>query len=173
MRTCNTCHHLKRPDIDRRLAAGEPVATVARDYDLSVSSVQRHRANCVGLASSNEIVKAAARGTAAVALLPSKESFSYDFAKLKTQIEEIVTQAQNEGSLELALKGLNSIRQTLESLARLAGHLQPANTQVNVAMQNTVNVGTAQIAEGLIKTFDHEPQLKARIAQALLEVSHE
>jgi hypothetical protein len=42
MRTCNTCQHLKRPEIDRRLAAGEAVAQVARDYELTVSSVHRH-----------------------------------------------------------------------------------------------------------------------------------
>ena len=50
----------------------------------------------------------------------------------------------------------------------LAGHLQPAGTQVNVAVQTNVNVGAAQIAERLIEKFDHEPELKARVAQALV-----
>ena len=89
------------------------------------------------------------------------------------RIDEIVTQAQQQGSLNVAISGLNSIRQTLDSLARLAGHLQPASTQVNVAVQTNVNVGAVQIAERLIQKFDHEPELKARIAQALLEVDHE
>ena len=89
------------------------------------------------------------------------------------RIDEIVTQAQQQGSLNVAISGLNSIRQTLDSLARLAGHLQPASTQVNVAVQTNVNVGAMQIAERLIQKFDHEPELKARIAQALLEVDHE
>jgi hypothetical protein len=40
---------------------------------------------------------------------------------------------------------------------------------VNVAVQTNVNVGAAQIAERLIQQFDQEPELKARIAQALLE----
>ena len=84
-----------------------------------------------------------------------------------------LTQAQQQGSLNVAISGLNSIRQTLDSLARLAGHLQPAGTQVNVAVQTNVNVGAAQIAERLIQKFDHEPELKARIAQALLEEDHE
>jgi hypothetical protein len=72
-RTCTTCHHLKRPEIDRRLAAGEPTAQVARDYDINPSSLHRHRANCLKLASANAIMKEAARGTAAMTLLPSKE----------------------------------------------------------------------------------------------------
>ena len=40
-------------------------------------------------------------------------------------------------------------------------------------MQTNVNVDLTQIAERLIEQFDHEPELKARIAQALLEVDDE
>ena len=72
-RACTTCQHLKRPEIDRRLAAGEPVSQIARDYDINLSSLHRHKTNCLKLASSNQIKKEAARGSAAVALLPSKE----------------------------------------------------------------------------------------------------
>lgn len=118
-------------------------------------------------------MKETARGSAAVALLPSKENLSAAYADLTTRIDEIVSQAQQQGSLNVAITGLNSVRQTLDSLARLSGHLQPASTQVNVAVQNTVNVSAVQIAERLIQKFDHEPQLKAQIAQALLEVDHE
>ena len=148
-------------------------AQVARDYDLNPSSLHRHKTNCLKLASSNQIMKDAARGSAAVALLPSKETLSSAYSDLRTRIDQIVEQAQQQGSLNVAISGLNSIRQTLDSLARLAGHLQPAGTQVNVAVQTNVNVGAAQIAERLIQKFDHQPELKAQIAQALLEVDHE
>ena len=173
MRTCKTCQHLKRPEIDRRLAAGEPSTLVAHDYGLTGSSVHRHRKNCLKLASSNAIKKELAQGSAAVALLPSREDLSSKHFDVIARIDEICAQARAEGSLQIALSGLNSIRQTLDSLARLAGHLQPAGTQVNVAVQTNVNVGAMQIAERLIQKFDKEPQLKAQIAQALLEVDHE
>ena len=146
-RVCTTCQHLKRPEIDRRLAGGEPVAQVARDYDLNLSSLHRHKTNCLKLASSNQIMKDAARGSAAVALLPSKENLSSAYFELRARIDQIVEQAQQQGSLNVAISGLNSIRQTLDSLARLAGHLQPAGTQVNVAVQTNVNVNLAQIAD--------------------------
>jgi hypothetical protein len=149
------------------------VSQVARDHDLNVSSLHRHKTNCLKLGSSNEIKKEAARGSAAVALLPSKENLGGAYVDLQRRIDEIVTQAQQQGSLNVAISGLNSIRQTLDSLARLAGHLQPTSTQVNVAVQTNVNVGAIQIAERLIEAFDHEPELKARIAQALKEVGHE
>lgn len=169
MRTCNTCQHPKRPEIDRRLAAGEPVSHVARDYGLTISSVHRHRANCLKLAPANEIKKEAARGSAAIALLPSKERLSAAYDELLTRIDEIVDAAREQGSLNVAISGLNSIRQTIDSLARLAGHLQPAGTQVNVAVQTNVNVGAAQLAERLIQEFDDQPEIRTQIAQALLE----
>ncbi len=127
-RNCSTCQHLKRPEIDRRLAAGEPVAQLARDYEINLSSLHRHKTNCLKLASSNQIKKDAAQGSAAIALLPSRETLSAAYDELHTRIDQIVEQAQQQGSLNVAISGLNSIRQTLDSLARLAGHLQPANT---------------------------------------------
>ena len=172
MRSCHTCQHLKRAGIDRRLAAGEPAARVARDYELNASSLHRHRTNCLKLGSSNSIMKEAARGTAATALLPSREALSGAYFDLRARIDQIVAQAQQQGSLAVAVSGLNSIRQTLDSLARLARH-DRAGAQVNVAVQTNVTVNLTQIAEHLIERFDHEPELKARIAQALLEIDDE
>jgi hypothetical protein len=85
---------LKRSEIDRRVAAGEPTARVARDYQLSPSSLHRHRVNCLRLGSANAIKKDAARGTAAVALPPSKETLSGAFTELASQIDEIIAQAK-------------------------------------------------------------------------------
>jgi transposase-like protein len=172
-RVCNTCQHLKRSEIDRRLAAGEPTARVARDHQLNPSSLHRHRVNCLRLGSASAIKKEAARGTAAVALLPSKETLSGAFSDLAGRIDEIIAQAQDGGSLKVALSGLNSLRQTLESHARLAGHIGPATAEVNVAIQSNINVNVAQIGERLIRKFDHQPEVKAQIAQALLEMDHE
>jgi hypothetical protein len=171
-RQCNTCQHVKRAEIDRRLAAGEPGNQIAHDYDLNPSSLHRHRSNCIGLSSSNAIMKEVSRGTAAVACLPSKDDLSTAYFQLRDQIDQIVTQAKQQGSLQIALLGLNSIRQTLDSLSRLAG-FERQGTQVNVAVQTSVSLDLRQIAERVILKFDHEPELKARIAQALLEVDHE
>src|SRR2546430_6445109 len=142
---------------------------IAHDYDLNPSSLHRHRSNCVGLSSSSAIMKEVSRGTAAVACLPSKDDLSTGYFQLRTQIDQIVQEARQQGSLQIALSGLNSIRQTLDSLSRLAG-FERQGTQVNVAVQTNVNFDLNKIAERVILKFDHEPELKARIAQALLEV---
>ena len=83
-------------------------------------------------------MKDVSRGTAAVALLPSKETLSGAYFDLRDRIDQIVAQAEQQGSLAVAVSGLNSIRQTLDSLARLAGH-DRHGTQVNVAVQTNVN----------------------------------
>lgn len=166
-RKCSTCQHVKRAEIDRRLAAGEPGTQIARDYDLNPSSLHRHRVNCLKLSSSNSIMKEVSRGTAAVACLPSKDDLNQAYFELRSRIDRIATQAEQQGSLQIALSGLNSVRHTLDSLSRLAG-FDRQGTQVNVAIQNNVNLSFTQIAERLIAHFDREPELKARIAEALL-----
>ena len=166
-RKCSTCQHVRRAEIDRRLAAGEPNNQIAKDYGITPSSLHRHRSNCLGLASSNAIMKETARGTAAIACLPTRDELGNAYAELKLRIDRIASQAEAEGSLKVALSGLNSIRQTLDSLSRLAGH----EAQVNVAVHADINLDV--VFERIIKQFDHEPNIKSRIAQALLNVDHE
>jgi hypothetical protein len=172
-RKCGTCQHVKRAELDRRLAAGEPGNQIARDYDLNPSSLHRHRVNCLGLSSSNAIMKEVARGTAAITCLPSKDDLNSAYFELRARIDQIVSQAEQQGSLAVAISGLNSIRHTLDSLTRLAGYDRPIGPQVNVAVQTNVSLDLTKLAERLIKTFDHEPELKGRIAQALLEIDDE
>jgi len=171
-RKCSTCQHVKRVEIDRRLASGEPCNQVAADYQLNPSSLHRHRANCLKLSSSNTIMKEVARGTAAVACLPSRDELGGQYLKLRDHIDQIVSQAEQQKSLPLALSGLNSIRHTLDSLSRLSG-FDRQGSQINVAVQTNVNLNLAEVAARLIEKFDREPELKARIAQALLEVDNE
>jgi hypothetical protein len=171
-RKCSTCQHIKRAEIDRRLAGGEPASQIAQDYEITPSSLHRHRANCLRLASSSVIMKEAARGSVAVACLPDKEDLSSAYFELRSRIDEIVAQAKAEGSLQTALSGLNSIRHTLDSLSRLSG-FDRQGPQINVAVQTNVNVELRAIAQRLIAEFDREPELKARIARALVEVDHE
>src|SRR6185312_11305680 len=109
-RKCITCQHTKRAEIDRRLAAGEPGSQIARDYGLNASSLQRHRVNCLRLPSSNAIMKEVARGTAAVTCLPSKDELNRAYFELQARIDQIVVQAEQQGSLAVAISGLNSIR---------------------------------------------------------------
>jgi len=171
MRGCNTCQHIKGREIDRRLANGEPATRVAHDYGLSASSVHRHKTNCLKLASSNAIKKEAAKGSAALALIPSNENLGEVYAGLLRRIDEIVTQAQQEGSLKTAISGLNTLRQTVDSLVRW--NIQSADAKADVAVQNNIRGTINQIIECVLDEFAHEPAIKARLAQAFLKVDHD
>lgn len=103
--------------------------------------------------------------------MPSEEALGGHYFELRNRIDQIGAQAEREGSLRAAIPGLNSIRQTLDSLSRLAGYGRAG--QINVPVQTNVNLNVAQNAERLIQYFDHDPELKVRIAQALVEIDDE
>jgi hypothetical protein len=138
VRPCSTCQHVKRVEIDRRLAAGEPPKQIAREYGLNPSSLHRHRVNCIGLASSTHVMKETARSTAALACLPSKEDLGNAYFELLSRIDRILDQAQAGGSLAIALQGLNALRQSLDSVARIAGHDRRVTQQVTVDLSVTI-----------------------------------
>jgi hypothetical protein len=165
MRACCTCQHVKRAEIDRRLAAGEPVTRVAGDYQINPSSLHRHRQNCLKLGSANAIKKEAARGSAALALLPSRETLGGSYWQLRERIDQIAAQAEQQGSLSIALSGLNALRHTLDSLARLVG-----SDPIAATSPAPDALDLAQLTEALVAAFDNEPDIKARIAAALLRV---
>lgn len=167
-RKCSSCQHVKRAEIDRRLAAGEPGNQIAKDYGINASSLHRHRVNCLGLGSSNAIMKETARGSAAAACLPSPGQLSTAYAALKDRIDAIARQAEAEGSLKTALAGLNSVRQTLDSLYRLAAH-----HDTRASEQPQSNADLDRVFERLVERFDHEPAMKEKLASALLEMAHE
>jgi hypothetical protein len=167
-RTCSTCQHIKRAEIDHRLAAGEPGKQISQDYGINPSSLHRHRTNCLGLASSNAIKKEAAWGSAALACLPSRQQLGSAYAELKDRIDRIAGQAEVEGSLKVALAGLNSVRQTLDSLSRLA-----ATSEADVIAPVPDPTDLDGLVERILQRFDDAPEMKARIALALWEVDND
>jgi hypothetical protein len=96
-------------------------------------------------------MKEAARSTAALACLPSKEELGTAYSDLRVRIDQIVAQAQAGGSLAIALQGLNALRQSLDSLARIAGHdrLVTSQVTVDVSVNVTAAVQTVIAAIGL------------------------
>jgi hypothetical protein len=55
----------------------------------------------------------------------------------------------------------------------LAGHDRAGGTEINAAVQTNVHLDLARIADRLIDRFDQEPEIKARIAQALKDIDDE
>jgi hypothetical protein len=156
-RRCKTCSHPNRVEIDRRLTADEPVRQIARDYGLNHVSLLKHKKDCAGLKTKTaEERREPTRGTVALALLPSREEMGAHYERLGERIDEIVKAAERTGSLAVAVQGLNTLRQTFDSMSRLAGHTGP-NTQVNVGVQ--VNISAADLAKEIVKLSALQPDI--------------
>jgi hypothetical protein len=84
-------------------------------------------------------MKEAARGSAALATLPSREELGGAYLELRERLDQIVRQAEAAGSLAVAIQGLNTLRQSLDSLAKLAGHERPVTSQVTVDLSINLN----------------------------------
>ncbi|CAJ0879434.1 hypothetical protein AMST5_03060 [freshwater sediment metagenome] len=109
--------------------------------------------NCTGLApvatkKAREDRREISRGTVALAMLPSREEMGAHYAGLGERIDGIVQAAEKAGSLAVAVQGLNSLRQNLDSISKLAGHMGGA-PQVNVGVH--VNISAGEIAAELSK----------------------
>jgi hypothetical protein len=107
-----------------------------------------------------------------VACLPSRDDLGSAYSELRAQLDQIVGKAVEEGQPKTAITGLNSMRQTLDSLMRLAGHDRPA-TQANVAVKPGTGLDLTGLAERLTKKFDRDPELKGRIAAAIFDIDDE
>jgi hypothetical protein len=164
-RPCATCHHIKRSEIDKRLAAGEPVKAVAREFGLNFSSLNRHRVQCVMLPTSNKINREASQGTVALANLPSRDELGFAYEHLRIRCDAIATKAEAAGSLSVALAGLKEVRSTLDSIVRLAGHAAPSPATVAVQINN--NFDADAMFRRLLSKLDDAPEARARVAQAL------
>jgi hypothetical protein len=98
-------------------------------------------------------MKEAARGTVALASLPSREELGTAYGDLRARIDETVQQAQDAGSLAVAIQGLNALRQSLDSLSRIAGHDAKTAPQVTV----DVSLHTNAAVQAILTAIDIEP----------------
>lgn len=148
-RLCTICSHPQRSAIDKKIAADAPIRTIAKEFGLPKSTLQRHKNECAGLKNPPvEERREPTRGTIALALMPSREELASRYQTLGERIDELIAKAEKTGSLAIAVQGLNSLRQNWDSLSKLAGHVGQG-AQVNVGVQ--VNISAADIAAELAK----------------------
>ena len=160
MRPCTVCNHPRRAEIDRALTKGErSERALAAEFGVPKTSLHRHKVECAGLKAKDvqslrEAQKEISRGTVALASLPSRDELGSMYLALGQRIDGIVDAATRQGSLAVAINGLNALRGTLDSLGKLAGHTY-APPQVHIG----IKIDAATIAEGLaarLKTIDAE-----------------
>ncbi len=164
-RPCSVCSHPQIAKITADFANGVTEREIARRYSLSKSSIQRHRQHSK-TPSSPAIHERKAAAFAALAALPSREEAGAALTHIGSRIDAIAEKAEKEGSLTVALMGLKELRNTVETQARLAGHIGTGaqiqvNTQVNLDLGAAVKELLAALQPGKTNGSDALDRLEA------------
>jgi len=113
-RRCTVCDHPQKHGIDQALVTGAPYRSVARQFELSESSVYRHKIDHlpVHLLRAKEVEEVA-----------RADDLLDQVRNLQTHALDILERAEKAGDLRTALAAISQARGNLELLGKLAGEL--------------------------------------------------
>jgi hypothetical protein len=157
---CGVCAHKRRREIDKAIIDKLPLRQISAEFGVAKSTLGSHRLKCMGLAPverpppkpkpekpNREDITAPSRLAGILSQLPSREEIGDRLGSIVDRLEEISAECHEGGSMALSITSLDKMRASLDSLARLAGHIGTNSTQVNVGVQ--VSVSANDIAAAL------------------------
>jgi hypothetical protein len=113
-RRCTVCDHPERQLIDEALVTGAPYRSVAKRFELSESSVYRHK---------TEHLPAHLLKAREVEEVAQADDLLEQVRNLQAHALDILERAENSGDLRTALAAISQARGNLELLGKLAGEL--------------------------------------------------
>jgi hypothetical protein len=113
-RRCTVCDHYESHSIDQALVGGAPYRSVANRFELSESSVYRHK---------TEHLPAHLLKAREVEEVAQAEDLLEQLKHLQTHALDILERAEKAGDLRTALAAISQARGNLELLGKLAGEL--------------------------------------------------
>jgi hypothetical protein len=113
-RRCTVCDHPERHSIDEALVTGAPYRSVAKRFELSESSVYRHKIEHLPahLLKAREVEEVA-----------QADDLLEQVRHLQAHALDILERAEKAGDLRTALAAISQARGNLELLGKLAGEL--------------------------------------------------
>ncbi|ABF41066.1 hypothetical protein Acid345_2065 [Candidatus Koribacter versatilis Ellin345] len=142
MMRCRACVHTQRRHIDRALVVGTSERSIAEQFGLSASCVNRHRQHIIALVRNAEILSA--------------QTLRDEVRAVVRRVHQLRAQAEYEGNLKLALRAIDSSLKGLELLARISGQLR-GEVQVQVAVNAAPRMTEAEVLAEIAAT---EQQLR-------------
>jgi hypothetical protein len=116
-RICSICVHSKRPEIDRRLLAGEPVRAIVRaiagHVPISKTSLQRHQQHVSEAISKSQEAVEIAHG----------DTLASELQQLASEARRLQAKAEADGDTRTAIAALRELTRLIELRARVAGEL--------------------------------------------------
>lgn len=134
---CKCCHHKQRKEIDAALLSGISNRTIATQYEVSISSVQRHRSHIpAALAKAKEVRE-----------ITRSDDLLQQTQDLLVQARGITNSAQGVGDLKTALMGIGQVKGILELLIKINIEMaRSAEAQRDVTKEITGPIQFVQIS---------------------------
>src|SRR5215217_4455888 len=155
-RRCTVCDHSERHSIDEALVNGAPYRSVAKQFELSESSVYRHKTEHLPA----QLLRARGAEEAARA-----DDLLEQVRNLQVHTLDILERAEKAGDLRTALAAISQARGNLELLGKLAGELDERPV-VNVLLSPQ----WVMIRTTMLEVLDPHPQARAAVAESLTEL---
>jgi hypothetical protein len=139
-RRCTVCDHPDRHSLDEALVTGAPYRSVAKRFELSESSVYRHK---------TEHLPAHLLKAREVEDVARADDLLEQVRHLQAHALDILERAEKSGDLRTALAAISQARGNLELLGKLAGELDERSVvNLNVSPEwlelRTVVVGALE-----------------------------
>ncbi len=159
-RTCTICNHKDRKEIDKALLKGTSFRTIAGQYRVSKSALQRHKENCIPV----HLVKA--RDAQEVA---QAGDLLAEVRELQARTLDILSAAENAGDLRAALYGVQQARGNSELLCKMIAHLEERERQAGFHEQRENHEEIQRLARDPVFTNALHQALNAAEEAGLIE----
>jgi len=156
--TCTICRHKDHEEIDKLLISGQPMRVLASQFDVSFSSLQRHKENCIPqeLLKANDIKEYTHAQKLACRLKDDSDV-----------VRKMRDEAIEEGDIDKALRAVDRSLKCIDLCAKIQGLIQTA-PQVNVAVVNLGSSPEWLAARTVIfEVLQHHPEALEDMRQRL------
>lgn len=154
---CRVCKHPERESIDHQLVVGASLESLAGQFGVSRSSLNRHKANHVSEALQAVVVEERAKAGPRSALDRLEELYE--------TASRILAAAEAEGKASLSLTAVRELRGITETLAKVTGEI---NDRPQVAVfQLSASPDWALTRDTMFAVLEQFPDARFAVAAAL------
>ena len=148
-RHCQVCTHAAIHRINRELLGGAKLQATATHYGVPLTSLRRHRAQCLGLTKADTAVGAPSKLAGVKAKLSDADKMGDLYGSLCDELTEIVTHARSRGQSMVELTALDRIQLNPNSVfpSGLDRRNDPPQVNVNVDLGSLVDKLVAAISK--------------------------
>ncbi len=150
-RTCITCSHEQRDEIEGALLSGRPLAAVARQHNINRDALMRHRNSHMSSA------LAAASSAKSIEVQDSAIRLIDRVTALLNDTQGILSTAQADGKPSIALAAIREARGLLETYGKVTGELKPDGAVTVQVLNVATNPEWQAIKQALFRTFAQLP----------------